>query len=170
MPDYTKAYLLNEIDSAWSAIQAYIASLSASQLSDIRDPQGWAGKDHLIHLAMWEKGMIYCLEKKQRYEGMGLSREIFLNTDIDTINDTIFQQHKDKSLSTTMAEWQVIHTDLLALLENFTDEELQLPYGHYQAEATGEYAAHPMLARIYGNTAHHYREHQEWIQELLKTS
>jgi len=50
-----KSELLAEIERDWAALQEGLSRLTPEQLTEIRDRQGWSAKDHLTHLAAWER-------------------------------------------------------------------------------------------------------------------
>jgi uncharacterized damage-inducible protein DinB len=70
-----KAELLTLIEQSRQTLEEALNRLSEAQLTELKDAQGWSVKDHLTHLAAWERGMVDLLEYRARYEGMGLDRE-----------------------------------------------------------------------------------------------
>jgi hypothetical protein len=163
-----KADLMAHIERDWTAINKLFDSLTESQLTDIRNPDGWSIKDHIAHLTAWENSVVYFFQGKPRHEGLGISEEVYLNDDIDATNDVIFKRHKDESLEDVRARFKAVHTQVLALLEPLTDDDLAKPYAHYLPNEPGEGAGPAAMRVVYGNTTYHYREHQEWIEEMLK--
>ena len=163
-----KADLLAHIERDWTAINKLFDSLTESQLTDIRNPDGWSIKDHIAHLTAWENSSVYFLRHIPRHEGLGISEAIYLNDDIDETNDAIFRLHKDESLADVRERFQEVHKQLLALLEPLTDADLEKPYAYYLPDEPGEDEGPPAMRVVYGNTTHHYREHQPWIEEMLK--
>jgi hypothetical protein len=57
--------------------------------------------------------------------------------------------------------------ELLDLLQPLTDAELHKPYGHYLPDEPGDGDGPPAINVVYGNTAHHFREHLGWIEALV---
>ncbi|MCB0189193.1 MAG: hypothetical protein KDE31_33215, partial [Caldilineaceae bacterium] len=55
----------------------------------------------------------------------------------------------------------------LAALAPLTDEDLQKPYRHYLPDEPGEGDGPPAMNVVYGNSAHHFREHLAWIEALV---
>ena len=164
---HSKAELLSEIEGAWTRLNDALECLTEAQMTDIRDPQGWAVKDHLIHIAAWERSVAVFLQGKPRHEGLGVDEQIYGTGDDDTINAAIQEQHKDGSLADALAEFREVHGQLLRLIEPLSDDDLYRANSDFQPEGSGERDERPVIGMIYGNTANHYREHQEWIESLV---
>ena len=55
-PQNVKNKLLADIEREWGALNQTLGHLNESQITGLHDPQGWSVKDHLVHLAFWERG------------------------------------------------------------------------------------------------------------------
>jgi hypothetical protein len=163
----SKAGLVAEIESKWESLQALFNRLSEEEVTSIQDAQGWTIKDHILHLAAWERSVVYFLEGKPRHEGLGVDESLFKKGDFDEINEAIYRQNKDLSLAEATNQLQDVHRQLLKGLESLSDADLQRVYRRYSAGEEGEGEGPPVYALIIGNSADHYEEHQEWIQALL---
>ncbi|MEZ4615423.1 MAG: DinB family protein [Caldilineaceae bacterium] len=161
-----KSDLLAHIDRDWSALSSALAQLSPETMTTVQDDQGWTVKDHLIHLYYWERSALYFLQGKPRPAGLGVTEEIYATDDVDLINDAIVQQHQSLSLEDAMAQLHALQPALLAALEPLTDDDLQKPYRHYLPDEPGEGDGPPARNVVYGNSAHHFREHLAWIKAL----
>ena len=161
----TKAEFLAEVERSWAAFNAAIDRLSESQLTGAQDEQGWTVKDHLAHLAAWERSTISFLEGKPRHEGLGVEASVYLSGDFDAINDLIYRQHKSLPLPQVMAALQDTHQELLAAIEPLTVEDLRQPYHHFQPDQPND--ERTAMQVIYENTIEHYDEHLGWIEALL---
>jgi hypothetical protein len=164
----TKAELLTEIDDNWKALRAALDGLTESQLTTIKDAQGWTVKDHLSHLAAWERSAVFFLEGKPRHEGLGVDEATYLTGNEDTINAVIQARQAARSLAEVLAHLQDVHQDLLRLLEPITDTDLQQRYRHYLPDEPGEGDGPLAIDVVYGNSAHHFAGHRRWIEALLK--
>jgi hypothetical protein len=167
MPEHTKAELMSEIESSWSKLDTALQRLSEDQLTEPKDAEGWAVKDHLVHLAAWERSMVFTLQGKPRHEGLGVDEALYLNGNEDEINAAIQKQFKEMPAPETMAELRNVHSQLMSLLDGLSDEDLQKPYSHYLPNEPGEPDSNPVLYKIHGNTAGHFNEHLGWIQSLI---
>ena len=164
----TKAALLAEMEPAWAALNAAIEQLTETQMTTIQDVQGWTVKDHLIHLAAWERGAVFFLQGQPRYEGLGVSEAVYLTEVDDEINAVIQQQTQQLSLAEALSRLRHTHQQLMEALRPLTDTDLQKPYRHYLPDEPGDGDGPPAINVIYGNSAHHFAEHLSWIEALTK--
>ena len=164
---FAKAALLQEIDDAWALLNAYLDTLTVAQMAQIRDPAGWAVKDHVAHLAAWERSVAVYLLGQPRYEGLGVAREIYLSEDLELINHTIQQIWKDISSEAARNLLRDVHSEMLRLLEPLGDDDLVKPNSEYAPSASGEWDGRPISGVIFCNTADHYRQHLGWIENLV---
>lgn len=163
----TKAALLAEIDRAWAALLAAIDRLTEAQLTIPQDDQGWMAKDHLIHLAAWERSVIFLLQGQSRHEGLGVAASVYFNGTYDEINDVIYRQHKETPLADVLAQLRDTHQQLLTLLQPLSDDDLNKSYHHYLPDTPGDNDGPPVIDVIYGNTADHFAEHLNWIEAFV---
>jgi hypothetical protein len=164
-PANTKAELLASIEPAWVTLNAALDRLSYRQMTTIKDAQWWTVKDHLIHLAAWERSVVFFLQGKPRYAGLGVDQALYRNGDFDDINAAIFQQHKEMPLEEALALFHDVHRQLLQLLKPLTDADLRKPYSEYLPGEVGDDRL--AIDVIYGNTTDHFREHLDWIETLV---
>lgn len=167
MPEYTKTDLMSEIENSWSELNAALHRLTEHQLVEPRDAEGWAVKDHLTHMAVWERSVVYLLQGKPRHEGLGIDEALYLRGGYDKINAAIQQQCKDLAADEALANLRSVHSQLLGLLERLSDTDLQKPYSYYLPDEPGEEDSAPILYKVYGNSAGHFKEHLGWIQSLV---
>lgn len=163
----TKAELLAHIACDWAALQTLLNGLSAAQWMHPRNPDGWAVKDHVAHMAAWQRSVIAFLQGQPRHEALGVPQAVYLSYDEDAINAVIFAAHCDDPIDAVWADLTASHEEILRLLAPLSDEDLHQRYGHYLPAEEPEGGGSPALNVIYGNTAHHYRSHQAWIEAQL---
>jgi hypothetical protein len=141
-----------------------------NQLSDAQltkpGTDGWAIKDHLVHVTAWEQGLIALLQKKPRYAAMGLSREEWLSQDADAMNALIFERSQHRSLAEVRFAFHDSYQQLLDTLNQLDDADLSKTYSQYDPSER-EDNGRPILDWIAGNTYGHYTEHSGWIQEMI---
>ena len=94
----TTADVLSRLDQAWASPRGHLGGLSPTQLTDVRDPAGWAVKDHVMHVAAWEDAFVARLEGRPTHEALGLD-EATLAMDEDAENAAIFARHRDRPLA-----------------------------------------------------------------------
>ncbi|HEY0739788.1 MAG TPA: DinB family protein [Herpetosiphonaceae bacterium] len=170
----TKAELLAAIERSWSRFDAAFEQLSEDQLQIPTDDQGWTVKDHLVHIGVWERSMVFFLQGKPRHEALGVDQQLYVQGGDDAINAVIMEQRKDLPLAEVLAELRATHRELLALLEPLTDADLQQPYRFYQPNEPGDRYywdeqpdGPPAIALLYGNAAQHVADHTAWIETLV---
>lgn len=159
--------LNRRIGVAWDALNDVISALDEGQLSGPRDANGWAVKDHLIHLALWERSIAGLLEGRPRHEGLGVTEQEYADLDVDAVNAIIFEQHRDRSASDVLATLRSQHQETLNTLAGLTWDDVLRPYASYLPNVPANASNDPILYWIMGNTAGHYDEHREWIEELM---
>lgn len=168
-PITTKTELLEAINYHWQAINQAIDALSEAQMSTIHDAQGWTVKDHIAHMAAWERSALFFLQGKPRHAGLGVEEALYLAEDEDRINAAIYQRQQATPLIEVLADFREVHRQLLAALEPITDSELMLPYRHFLPNEPGEGDGPPAINVVYGNSASHYQEHLAWMRALVES-
>lgn len=164
---YTKADLSNAIEGAWTKLNEALDHLTPEQMTEIRDQEGWAVKDHLVHMAAWERSVVVFLQGRPRHEGLGVDEQIYDRGDDDEINAAIQEQRKDISLAEALSELREVHSQLLSLLEPMTDDDMYKANSDFEPTVSGERDERPIAGMIYSNTANHFTEHQGWIESLV---
>lgn len=166
---HNKTELIEHIERDWSALNSLLSTLSEKQWLEIKNEDGWTIKDHVIHIAVWENSVIAFLRGIARHRGLGISEKLYLEGGIDGMNRVIFKRHQNKSLIEVETLFRRIHSKLMTLISELSDEDLKQPYSHYLPDED-QGAGPPALNIVYGNTAHHYREHHKWIEVMLEGS
>jgi uncharacterized protein (TIGR03083 family) len=159
-----KAELLQKLNDGWREFQDYLDSLSQADFTANSDLAGWTVKDHLAHIVVWEDGIWALLEGGSRHQQMGLDRETFHSGDYDHINEVLRQNDIDTPLEDIRQRFREVHERLVAKIDTLSDEDLYLPYKHYQPESTAD---RPVINWIGGNTYEHYAEHTPWIEKIV---
>ena len=161
----TIAELLNRVQIDWAALEYAVASLTAAQLVT-PGPEGWAIKDHLMHIGDWEKATTAVLHHRPQHEGFALNEATFLGLadDLDGLNDILFRRSQAVSIEEVHAHRRRAHAELLAALAVLTDAHLQKSIADYGGNPTNP---RRLLDKIAGDTYAHYAEHTVWIKELL---
>ena len=163
----TKTELLSEIEQSWTRLNTALNKLTESQLTAIQDDQGWTVKDHVIHLTRWERSVVFFLQGLPRHQGLDVEESVYLKGPDDAINAVIYHQTRDVSGNEALAEFRATHQQLVQLLQSLTDNDLHKHYRDYLPQEPGDGEGPPAINVIYGNTAHHFDEHLEWIETLV---
>ncbi len=154
----TKDELLERIQVNWAALIEEVNQLSTDQL-EYAQPGQWSVKDHLAHLAAWERYLV-------QHHFLGQPSHIVLKVDPgELVNfnedrmNAIFQIrfHKDPP-DWVLAELQAAHEETLQTLESGRFEDWLMP-GRYD-----DLVNRPLLESIVSNTYEHYQEHLKTIR------
>lgn len=160
--DITVTNLLRFIEQGWNDLHAFLDTLTDHQLIIPTDAAGWTVKDHIMHMAVWEKGVYTLLQGKPRHEGMGIDEETW-NSHYDVINAAIQQQHQHMPLDEVLQTFTRVHEQLVEKVAALEDEDLLRPYRYFDPSSEVD---SPIMDRIVANTFEHYREHKPWISAI----
>lgn len=161
-----KAVVLHRADQVWARVEQIVSGLSESQLTTVRDSRGWAIKDHLAHLMVWEQSLLALLQGRSRDQALGLDDTTYQKIEVDDVNQIIYQRHQDRTLDDVLTTSRRSHHELRAAIDALSDNDLLKPYSHYQPNNPPEQDG-PVVLWIIGNTYGHYEDHITWIQDLL---
>ncbi len=151
-----KAGLLSRIDRAWAALEESFAGLSEAQLT-APGPEGWSVKDHLAHIATWERILLVAhLQGRSFAEAAGMDDATAKATEEMTaetgLNDWFLQRDRGRPLADVLADVRETHARLLEALEDAEFAALRERMGH-----------------VIGNTYEHYDEHRAIIRALVQS-
>jgi hypothetical protein len=167
LPVSNKSELMADIEQSWTRLNTAINRLTESQLTTIRDAQGWAVKDHISHLTRWERSVVFFLRGQPRHQSLGVDEALYLKGQDDAINAAMYQQTRDIPLEEALRESRDTHQQLLMLVESLTDADLQKRYREYLPDEPGKSDAVRAVDVIVSNSARHYDEHLGWIEALV---
>jgi hypothetical protein len=162
-----KTRLVADIGHVWSALEAGLGRLTEAELLARHDAAGWTVKDHVVHLARWERSVVALLHGRPRHEGLGIAASVYLAGPLDAINAAIQAQARDLSAAEAMAELRRTHRELLALLAPLSADDLRRPYRAWLPDEPGDGDGPPAIDVIRANTAGHFAEHLGWIEALV---
>jgi hypothetical protein len=163
--EVTKAELMKQINSTWTALQSALDQLDETQLTMAKDSAGWAVKDHILHLAAWERSAVFLLQGRPRHTGLGVDETLYRDSSFDKINAAIFENGADLPAEEARAQLLDVHAQMMALLDGFSEADLFKSYHDY-LPAEGE-GGPPAINTVYGDTAAHFAEHLGWIEALV---
>jgi hypothetical protein len=160
----TEKEKLNErIEASYSELMELIKSLGPDGLR-VTGSDGWAVKDHVIHLGAWELSLLGLLDGRDRVAAMGVPG---VEPETESINRAVWALHRNKTAEEALAFFAGTHSQLISALDKLGYDDLQLPYSHYQSETKGvEGVDRPVIGWVAGNTYEHYEEHIPWIASL----
>ena len=151
----TAAAALVRFDAAWSELDKAVKSLGERELDEIRDPAGWAAKDHLMHVAIWEQALLAKLDGRPRHLALGLPASTEASEDWDALNAAIFAATRHRPLSDVLDALRGTHAITRASLSAIASGSAEVP------------AADAFVADV-PLYADHYDQHRGWIADLVK--
>lgn len=159
--------LVDAITDAWVRLNTTLDTIDDDTATGVTDANDWTPRDHVANLIAWERSMLFLLQQRPRYEGLGVSREQYLSENVDGINEVIRSANQDRSWMAVRSELEDNHAAFMSLLSTLTWDDLHLPYSHFLPDEPGDESGDPIVYWVYGNTVRHFDEHREWIEELL---
>ncbi len=161
----TKAELLSKTQTSWDALNAYVATLTEAQLTQLTDAADWTVKDHLMHLAVWEDGVWALLNRQDRATEMGVDATTWTRWNFEEINGMIQRQHTDKSWAEVETKRQASHARFVEQIAVTSEADLARPVRDYQANSTSNT---PMIELVVGDAFSHYDSHLPWIKAIVE--
>jgi hypothetical protein len=159
-----KEKLKERIEGSYNELQELVQNLGDDGLR-VTGSDGWAVKDHLIHLGAWELSLLGLLEGRDRVAAMGVPG---VERETEAINRAVWTLHRNKTPQEAVAFFAGTHAQLMSALDKLSYDDLQLPYSHYQSEIIGvEGVDRPVVGWVAGNTYEHYEEHIPWMTSLV---
>lgn len=128
------------------------------------DAADWNVRDHLAHLSAWLHSVIVIIRDGQpQWTGLGAPKELYKLDDYDPLNEAIWRRTIDWSLTEVLAEFTSRHQTAVEIIQSMSDKDLLKPVSDFVA--VGEDVA--ICYKLDGNGPYHYREHWEWIEQIL---
>jgi hypothetical protein len=118
-------------------------------------------KGHLAHIAAWERMIAAHLTDRSAHTYACMTPEQYVRASLEELNVRLHELHADDDVAGVRREFADAHAALVSFLEAMPEARLSEPYwGDDAAQRT-------VLEKVSGDTFLHYREHAEWIGELL---
>jgi hypothetical protein len=186
----TRAAILATLAASRTEVLAFFQGLSPHDLerpataNDVPGAAPWRAKDHLAHLVQSERNIQHLLRRvlageppdvilrSQYPEGMPLpgilgdwdaltpEEQERLELAVAQLNQTYLNAHRDDRLERLVADYLAARQDTVALLHQFTDEQLAATVPSVVGEATA--------GDIFAGRAGHATEHMSAIAEGLR--
>jgi hypothetical protein len=158
------AHVRERVVNGWDHLAELVDSLGTDELA-MSGSDGWAVKDHLAHIAAWERSLLAIFEGADRIKAMGLPGG---EMDTDEINRAVWELNRNRSQEDALAYFRDTHANLVRKLDSMSDADFDLPYAHYQPSANSDDDGdRPVVAWVAGDTYEHYFEHIDWIRALI---
>lgn len=159
----TAAEIVARVEHGWNELAGIAAGIDDEGLSLHRAPDGWAVKDHLVHVAAWEHWLTALYENRDKLAAMGAEGSA---RDIDSVNAAVYEKHRDDTAQEALEYFRSAHRQLVAVLRKQSTEDFQRPYRTF-FEPGSESDEQPVLVAVEANTYDHYSDHVKWIREQV---
>jgi uncharacterized damage-inducible protein DinB len=157
--------VLENIRKARAELEASFAGLSEKQMTGPVTEGGWSIKDHLAHIAEYQRRALAVIAGLHQADGFGIDRETFEQfEDVHAVNEFLFQRNRDQELSDVLEDFRETHRIVEATVEQMSDADMQKKLSGKIAERF------PRVVDLLNfNIARHDRVHIKDIQALAET-
>lgn len=156
----TKAELLKRMPPARAALETVLSPLADAEMVT-PGFEGWSVKDHLAHIAAWQRIVIAFVRDRSDHLVVGMEREAYAKASVQQKNDHLHARMRDLPLADVMAEFRNAYADIVRLIESISDTALAAPA---RPENT---TSRSLLEGITPDTYQHDLEHRRFILEVL---
>ena len=142
-----QALLLDLSRQAQIRQNTFFQELSPDELEIIGEPDCWSAKDHVAHLTFWRQRLTLRLQAHIRREPQPEIEHF------EQLNPSIFEENRYRTWSEILAESDQAYTDLIAITQQLSDEDLT---------ATDRFAwldGSPLYLSFMGNCYEHTQIH-----------
>ncbi|HEX7492030.1 MAG TPA: ClbS/DfsB family four-helix bundle protein [Candidatus Limnocylindrales bacterium] len=122
----TRALLVAETEKQRDSLSALIAGRSREQLM-WAGAYGWSAKDHVAHLAEWERLLFGWYDAGLRGEDPPVPAAGYTWATLHDLNQRIYERHRDDQLEHVLADWRETSRRLLAMASTTAEAELYTP-------------------------------------------
>src|SRR5260221_6728790 len=121
MQDMTKARMLDLVNAGRAQFEALIAQLSERKMVGIELDHGSTVKDMLAHITAWESELLSWLQAAA--QGKKIPIPTFSDEYVNSFNEHIYHDNRERTLSEVQEEFQQVHNDLLSALHALPDDK-----------------------------------------------
>jgi len=113
-----KLLLIDLINAAQATQHTLITALNDSDRTTIGTPFHWSARDHVAHITFWKRHLSLTLA------ALAHSESPPSKGDTQTVNAQVFEEQRERSWEEILLDAEQVHTELLANLALFTEEDL----------------------------------------------
>lgn len=161
-----KEALLARLRQSRAALEVLIAPLSAGRLSAPGPGGDWSVKDHLYHLATWQRVQLARMQGHPEWAVVDLDEASYRAAlhsapDFRDINAIIWRRGKDLAANDVLAHFRETFAQLLAELDRWSYADLQRQA--YPNRPDGP----SVLKQLSGDSYEHDEEHLGMIRRVI---
>ncbi len=151
----TVVELVELLQRTRGALEQMAAGMSDDAL--VATSGGWSAKDHLAHVAAWERRLIGEIQGDRAVERFGLDAAAFEAATTDSLNAMIHARYRDDSPATVRAEFRAAGEALYEVIAGLSDADLMQPVRPDDPDVD------TLVELIGWDTFWHYPQHTEAI-------
>ena len=154
----TKDEILEALELSHEDFYEVLEGLSEEQMTEPAVIGNWSVKDIIAHLSLWEAELVKTMWQLQ--QGQKPNTALVTDQDIDELNETWYQENKDRPLERVMADFDAVRKQTIRRVTAFTNKDLN-EHGRYPILEMKE--PKTLAMHIADNTFGHEEEHAEQI-------
>ena len=151
----TVAELLERITREREALERAVLSMSDDAF--VATAGSWSAKDHLAHVAAWERRLLGEIQGDRVAERFGLDETVYETMNTDAFNAMLHARHRDDPPTAVRAEFRASGEALRTAISKLSDADLLQPVR--PDDPDGE----TLVDTIAWDTFTHYPEHRAAI-------
>jgi len=156
-----KTSLLNEMHTAYAALEEMLASLDETRMTTPGVNGDWSIKDVLAHVTAWHRHLLDRLQAAARNEKPALYGTLVDDEEVDRFNEQFYQENKSRPLDEVMAGFRSTYQQVVEAVQAMKEEDLT------DTQRFSWAGGIPFRRFVAADTYEHYLEHIGPIKEWL---
>jgi hypothetical protein len=156
-----KAELRTAIRRDRATLDALVSTLSESQLTASGANGSWSVKDHLAHIAAWERMIVAHLQDGSDADIANMDAASYAAATLDELNHRLHQMSRDRPVADVLREFAEAHGAVVAFIAAMPEQQLTAAYWSDDPQVR------TVLEKVAGDTFLHYEEHARWIGDIV---
>ena len=164
----TKQELIDYTTAEWETLVTYVDGLTDDQWTEPTDAAGWSVKDHVSHVALWDRAVIEALRNQvPMRETLGISETAWSAGSFDPMNEEIRHLAETDSVDRVKADRDATWADLVAFMGELSEEQLGRSGGEAGLAVGAGPLVEPVVEVLMDNWGTHYAEPLQDIQTII---
>jgi len=161
-----KGRLLKSLQAQHLFLEVALEQLAPPAMLIPVSPSLWTVKDIIAHVNVWDRRGTGWLADAAAGKTPAIPLPGKTWNDLDALNAATYEEHKDRSLTEVLAEFEALFPPLVRLVESISEERLAQTITYH----TGEREETIPVARLVRWRYRHYLTHGEQIRTWLKNA
>jgi hypothetical protein len=162
----SQAEVIEFITWHWNQFVATTDVLTDEQWTALADPAGWAVKDHVSHVTVWDQSIVELIRHHTPQQTtLQVTDAAWTAGGFDAMNEEIRQRKRGLSVSEIQAERSRTWEDVLDVLSGISDRKLGRPGSEIGLGKSDR----PLRDVLVENFADHYDDHCQYIARIVES-